>query len=103
MSELRVRPVDEGELEGAEQLLDNLKRGDEARASLVRLGGVDDKSLAFGDGWAVAVEVDGASLLVRGEPAGAGARWTIYGQPGLENGMHAARRLHGLVGVETNS
>jgi hypothetical protein len=101
VSALRVRSLDEGELDGADELLDDLTQADEARASLVRLGGIQDEALAFGDGWAASVEIDGTTLLVRGEPAGASARWTICGRPDLEGGVHAARRLHDLIVEES--
>jgi hypothetical protein len=101
MSELRARPVDAGEFDGAIDLLDGIAVGDAARASLARLGGLEERELSFGDGWAVSVEMDGTSLLVRGEPAGEGARWTICGQPGAESALHAARRLRELVDEES--
>jgi hypothetical protein len=102
LSELRVRSLDEGELNGAEELLGGLAKADEARASLVRLGGLEESSLGLGDGWAASVEIDGATVLARGEPPGRGARWTIYGRPGVEGGPHAARRLFALVGEESH-
>ena len=53
MSGLRVRALDEGELDGAEEILVGATPAGEARASLVRLGGLDDKSLQLGDGWRI--------------------------------------------------
>lgn len=95
-----MRSLAEGELAAARALVERIDRGDEARASLARLGGIEEKSLLFGDGWAASVEIDGTSLLVRGEPAGASAGWTILGQPGTEGEAHAARRLSALVSEE---
>jgi hypothetical protein len=97
MSNLRVRALDEGELDDAEELLRDLPRGDEARTSLARLGGVDEKTLALGDGWAALVEIDGVTLLVRGEPHGAGAKWIISAAANVESGAHAAERLAALM------
>lgn len=101
MSQLRVRSLDAGELDGAEELMDELEGGDAARASLARLGGIEEKSMALGDGWAASVEVDGTSLLVRGEPPGAAACWAILAQPGTDGGEHAAKRLQALVVEES--
>ena len=101
MSELRARAVDAGDLDGAVDLLDGLTLADAARASLARLGGLDARTLSFGDGWAASVEMDGTSLLVRGEPGGAGARWTICARPDTEGALHAAHRLHDLIGAES--
>jgi len=97
MSNLRVRAVDDGELEDAEELLCDLPRGDEARASLARLGGVEEKTLAAGDGWAASIEMDGVTLLARGEPPGAGAQWTVSAGAKVEGAAHAAHRLQALV------
>jgi hypothetical protein len=97
MSQLRARAVDRGELDGAVELLGHLSAADEARRSLARLSGLDEKSLSLGDGWAATVELDGVSLFVRGEPAGSGAFWTISAAPGVESGKHAAHRLQNLI------
>jgi hypothetical protein len=97
VSALRLRSIDQGELAGAETLLERLPLSDEARTSLARLGGVDAATLLFGDGWAAVAEVDGTPLVARGEPSGADAKWTIAVKPGAENAMHAARKLISLV------
>jgi len=97
MSELRVRSLDEGELADADTLLDQLPRADQALAGLARLGGLEPSTLRRGDGWAAVAEVDGTSLLARGEPAGDGACWTISVKPGAENATHAAQKLRALV------
>jgi hypothetical protein len=101
MSELRARPVDAGVFDGVVDLLDGIAAGNAARASLARLGGLEERALSFGDGWAVSVEMDGTTLFVRGEPAGEGARWTICGPPGTKSALHAARRLRDLIGEES--
>jgi hypothetical protein len=94
---LRLRALDEGELEGTQVLLDQLALSDEARITLARLSGVDVTSLRFGDGWAAIAEVDGTPLVARGEPPGAAAKWNISVKPGAENALHAARKLLNLV------
>ena len=103
MSALRLRAIDEGELESAKTLLDRLPLSDEARVSLALLGGVDAATLLFGDGWAAVAEVDGTPLVARGEPPGADAKWTISVKAGAENALHAARKLIGLVNERVQS
>jgi hypothetical protein len=99
MSHLRVRPIDLGELDGADELLDDLPSADEALDKLSALGEVDRAALSFGDGWAAAAEIDGTSVIVRGEPPGKDARWSILGQHDTEGSLHAARRLNAMVGA----
>src|SRR5213078_4832507 len=99
----RLRSIDEGELEGAQTLLDRLPLSDEARANLAQLGGVDAATLRFGDGWAALAEVDGTPLVARGEPSGLDATWTISVKPGAESALHAARKLINLINERVQS
>ena len=103
MSALRLRSIDEGELDGAKILLDHLPLSDDARTTLALLGAVDAATLRFGDGWAAVAEVDGTPLVARGEPPGAGATWTISIKPGAENALHAARKLINLINERVQS
>ncbi|HUS66219.1 MAG TPA: hypothetical protein VMZ28_16815 [Kofleriaceae bacterium] len=100
MSGLVATPAGDADFDGAEELLDRLDLPDAALANLARLvaAGEAPFSDGGGDGWAARVEVDGTALLVRGDTA----RWAIYLPAGADDAdaMHAARKLHGLLGEQ---
>ncbi len=83
-------------LNAAEILLDDLPFAADALANLARLAEVPEST--FGDdlGWCAAIDLDGTTVLASAR----GGTWAILapsdGDPG--DAMHAARRLHGLLG-----
>jgi hypothetical protein len=89
---ISVQPAVEADFEAAEELLERLDLPDEALENLCRLARLDEETFRVPDGWSARVELDRTPLLVRARQD----RWTIYG---AEDGMEAARRLHGLIGV----
>jgi hypothetical protein len=94
-----VRPAQPAEVDGAEELLERLDLPDAALENLCRLARLDEEPFQNpdGDGWTARVELDGSALLVQAR----GARWTIYAAAGETDGMAAARRLHGLIGAQS--
>lgn len=98
MSGIVATPAGDADFDGAEALLDRLDLPDAALANLSRLAAGGKEPFGGDDRWAARVEVDGTALLVRGDEA----RWAIYLPPGADDGdaMHAARKLHGLLGEQ---
>jgi hypothetical protein len=100
---ISVRPAQPAELMGAEELLERLDLPDAALENLCRLARLDEAPFRDADapegeaGWTARVELDGSALLLQAR----GTRWTIYAAPGESDGMAAARRLHGLIGEQS--
>jgi hypothetical protein len=91
-------PLRQAELDEAEPLLERLDLPDDALANLARLAATGEERFRSTTGWAARVELDGTVVLLHGD----GARWAIYLPPGADDAdaMHAARKLHGLLGEQ---
>jgi hypothetical protein len=78
-------------------LLEGLPAGDAVRERLVELTGLPLVD-AQGD-WTAEVELDGTTLFLCGGAAG----WDVLAPPGADLGvaMSTARRLHGLLGEQS--
>jgi hypothetical protein len=92
---ISVHPASDDDFAGAEELLERLDLPDEALENLCRLARLDEEPFLDGGGWSARVELDSTKLLVRARVG----RWTIYAAPDTDDAMHAARRLHGLIGA----
>lgn len=97
MGQLRitVSPAGDGDLIGAEELLERLELPDEALENLCRLARLDEEPFRDPGGWSARIELDASHLVLRARDG----RWTIYAAAGEHDGMAAARRLHGLIGT----
>ena len=92
---ISVYPAGDADFVGAEELLERLDLPDEALENLSQLTRLDEEPFLDEGGWSARIELDGSTLLVRAREG----RWTIYAAPGADDAMHAARRLHGLIGA----
>jgi hypothetical protein len=103
---LQVVPIAPEACAGLDPLIDRLDEAEAALAQLVRLAGEEADALCEpggpldGDAWAARVEITGTTVLVRAQ----GGRWAIYAPPEVDEAeaMLAARRLHGLLGQQSD-
>jgi hypothetical protein len=97
---LIARPTAEVELVGTEELLERLDRPEAALDNLARLCGVEGAAFCRTDGWAAVVDLDGTTVLVRGDARA----WGVYLMAGADDddGMRTARRIHGLLGEQAD-
>jgi hypothetical protein len=95
VNELTAAPLDEGELAGAEVLLEGLGFAGDALGNLVRLAAAPE--LGDEGAWRARVAFEGTVLFIVAD----GDRWSILAPAGedLGNAMMAARRLHGILGA----